>query len=104
MPCISQTSDWDSPALETLRKGEDIWIADGDKVLRARVTKFNSDTYWYELGDLAAPLRGFKLGMYWMRVRPAKTTMGVTCKSCNTINEFASPNRPDGSYVCYNCR
>lgn len=26
------------------------------------------------------------------------------CARCNTANPHAEPNRPDGSYVCYECR
>lgn len=26
------------------------------------------------------------------------------CLRCNASNEYASPNQPDGSYVCYECR
>lgn len=26
------------------------------------------------------------------------------CRKCNAKNEYANPNQPDGSYVCYECR
>lgn len=26
------------------------------------------------------------------------------CKACKLKNEFATPNQPDGSYICYECR
>lgn len=29
---------------------------------------------------------------------------GCVCKKCNAKNEYAEPNEPDGSYVCYDCR
>lgn len=31
-------------------------------------------------------------------------TDGEVCGVCNSRNEFASPNQPDGSYICYGCR
>lgn len=36
--------------------------------------------------------------------RPEGGTSGVRCSGCQLVNEFATPNRPDGSYLCYNCR
>ncbi len=35
---------------------------------------------------------------------PQVSTLGCVCRSCNMGNPYASPNRKDGSYVCYNCR
>lgn len=29
---------------------------------------------------------------------------GMHCKKCNEKNEYADPNQPDGTYVCYGCR
>lgn len=26
------------------------------------------------------------------------------CTKCKTINEYAEPNQPDGTYICYGCR
>jgi hypothetical protein len=28
----------------------------------------------------------------------------LNCDKCGTVNEFAEPNMPDGSYRCYSCR
>jgi hypothetical protein len=29
---------------------------------------------------------------------------GCVCKRCNSANRWAAPNKPDGSYVCFECR
>jgi hypothetical protein len=29
---------------------------------------------------------------------------GHTCARCQSYNEYASANRPDGTYVCFGCR
>lgn len=29
---------------------------------------------------------------------------GMHCKKCNEKNDYADPNQPDGTYVCYGCR
>lgn len=29
---------------------------------------------------------------------------GHNCSKCNTLNEFAESNRPDGTYLCFECR
>jgi hypothetical protein len=34
----------------------------------------------------------------------AKAVGPLSCKSCNTINEYAEPNQPNGTYICYNCK
>lgn len=31
-------------------------------------------------------------------------TTGHTCRKCNIRNDYAVSNRPDGSYLCYDCR
>lgn len=28
----------------------------------------------------------------------------VSCKNCPTTSEYAEPNQPDGSFICYSCR
>lgn len=33
-----------------------------------------------------------------------KASSGVSCKRCNSKNDFAEPNQPDGSYLCFECR
>ena len=33
---------------------------------------------------------------------PVKT--GFNCSRCQRLNEYASSNRPDGTYICYECR
>lgn len=35
---------------------------------------------------------------------PTISVGGVRCARCGLPNEYGSPNRPDGSYVCYECR
>lgn len=39
-------------------------------------------------------------------LEPEKPTypQGVICKRCNARNVYAEPNRPDGSYLCFECR
>ena len=27
-----------------------------------------------------------------------------SCHRCKMVNEYATPNQPDGKYICYNCR
>lgn len=34
----------------------------------------------------------------------ASVPTGHNCSRCGTHNEYAAPNQPDGSYVCYGCR
>lgn len=29
---------------------------------------------------------------------------GCVCRRCNSANRWAAPNKPDGSYVCFECR
>ena len=29
---------------------------------------------------------------------------GVVCKKCNGRNPWGEPNRPDGTYLCYECK
>lgn len=33
-----------------------------------------------------------------------KAIVGCRCKHCNEFNEYASPNCPDDSFLCYGCR
>lgn len=33
-----------------------------------------------------------------------KLISGHNCNRCNTYNEYAESNQPDGTYKCYNCR
>ena len=28
----------------------------------------------------------------------------LSCKKCGTKNEYAEPNQPDNTYICYGCR
>lgn len=40
-----------------------------------------------------------------IRAKPvAPTPTSQLCKKCNDLNEFAEPNQPDGSYLCFGCR
>ena len=32
------------------------------------------------------------------------TTSGATCRKCQTTNEYAYADNPDGTYECYGCR
>jgi len=29
---------------------------------------------------------------------------GMNCSKCNSFNNFAEPNQPDGTLICYSCR
>lgn len=37
---------------------------------------------------------------------PSTGHSGAHCavKMCNTYNDFAEPNQPDGTHICYSCR
>lgn len=35
---------------------------------------------------------------------PEKKADGATCKRCEDFNEFAEPNQPDDTFLCYRCR
>lgn len=34
---------------------------------------------------------------------PEEATI-LSCKHCPTTSEYAEPNQPDGSFICYSCR
>ena len=36
--------------------------------------------------------------------RPDTGITGHRCNRCKSFNEYAAANRPDGTYVCYECR
>lgn len=37
-------------------------------------------------------------------VQPKLNVGPLSCVSCNTVNEYAEPNLPDGKLACYGCR
>lgn len=39
-----------------------------------------------------------------LRVDTDAPAGGCTCTKCNTLNEYAAPNKKDGTYVCFSCR
>jgi hypothetical protein len=59
-------------------------------------------------GWISVPLRGpgiFPVVPPEARVATAPTPQGgCQCKRCNNPNPYAVPNRPDGSYECFECR
>lgn len=48
------------------------------------------------------PVSSWKPGCYPASV--SAPSGGCTCVKCNGLNEYAAPNRPDGTYVCFECR
>lgn len=38
------------------------------------------------------------------QVTTPMATYGFNCSRCNSRNDYATPNRPDGTYVCFECR
>lgn len=41
---------------------------------------------------------------YWIFNEGSGAQSGCVCMRCRSRNQFAEPNRPDGKYVCYECR
>lgn len=54
---------------------------------------------------LVEPLLGGALPIYDKDSKISESNSnGSTCKKCNITNEYATPNQPDGSFICYKCR
>jgi hypothetical protein len=46
-----------------------------------------------------------KPGKVWEEtVTKPQAVTGVVCRECKDKNDFAEPNQPDGSYICFGCR
>ena len=61
-------------------------------------------------GDILLWMSMFDDVSYWPSKNQASSKAsasvgGMTCSgACHEFNEYAEPNRPDGTYVCYSCR
>jgi hypothetical protein len=74
----------------------------------------NRDTFRMEKWDLGKwwPGHRWELSMKptfrVLRAAPVASASshvgGCVCHRCNASNPWAAPNRPDGKYLCYECR
>jgi hypothetical protein len=45
-----------------------------------------------------------RLEIFLENKRNRRTPDGMKCQKCQTFYDFAEPNQPDGSLLCYSCR
>lgn len=94
----------------------------GGSVLMAWKEKDNAPVYAWLTKDLSGPdkkhvatyVRAYYLLHYTIvfevlngqAVSPVRAKTGMRCSGrfCGIYNDYAEPNRPDGSFVCFSCR
>jgi hypothetical protein len=101
------------PCIYCIGRFSSCWSWDGVRLPNGEVQYYDGNdpkNYWIgKPGCIkqtgASPTNPFPSSARSGPVREQKFTVtGCVCKNCNSSNECALPNRPDGSYVCYNCR
>ena len=63
-------------------------------------------TWVIKSGDGIIDLVGLldRLELYLERVRGRKHPDGMYCRKCQNFYQYAEPNQPDGTLLCYSCR
>jgi hypothetical protein len=70
-----------------------------------------SASYVFASNDILLPIMNYH--SWWLDISlndiylvspPTQISTLKHCKKCNSPNEYAESNQPDGSFVCYSCR
>lgn len=79
------------------------WLDGEERLFRSQLTAMKR--YWpTKSGDMWVSLVRLNALVKSIDRSYARASTGVYCARCNLPNPYATQNRPNGTYVCYDCR